>query len=279
MFTVECRFPSINRIARLVCSPTQSLPAGAEGPSFYLGCHTGAIGNVYLKIPEGSSASLGDWLHVLDKSKENDADLYSKTTFGKAYKTEEIVALKKALETYELPEDERAKLFKQVAAPFIHELGKHMSTTWQPKGDPNFYPYGPTFVVLADNINAYTPDFPKNSGIASHGHVRNCKTSDFAKWLRDSKTGVLVGSPIGRNQHHGSPKNFSLTQMWIWTPPQHCGFLLPESWFISGTEAMPKSEDWYNKVKVSLPHLKTPAEINTAIFKEGKPPIFTRPQI
>lgn len=278
MYQVECKFPEFNRVATLFCNPTEHYPQGGEQPSPYLGCMTGYVGNVYVRMPTGGS-QLSNFIRVLDTTKEPAEAVFIKSSFGKVISQEEITRISNAIATYQLPEEERVKLFKAIAAGFTKELGKGMSTTWQPAGDAKYYPMGATFVMLADNINSYTPDFPKNSGIASSGHIKNCKTSDFANWLRDSKTGVLVASPIGRNQHHGSPKNFSLTQMWIWVPPQHCGFLLPESWYISGTEQMPKTEEWYEKVTHNLPHLKTQAEIDQAIFKGGKPPIFTRPQI
>lgn len=280
MFQVTAKFPDLNRTAALVCHPTLYTPPDVVAAQPYMGCHTGWIGNVYLKIPADPDL-VGNWLKVSDSTKETQDSLYTTTSWGKRYREEEVAKITNAMNgDYLMPDEDRFKLFEQIAKQYDHPLDKrHISTTWQTPLKTGQYPLGPTFIVLSDNINSYTPDFPKNSGIAGHGHIKNVKTSDFVQWLVNTRRGVVVGSPIGRNQHHQTAKNFSMTQMWIWVPPQHCHFLLPGSFFMSAPELLPSKEQWYEDTKGNLPHLKTEDDVNKAIFKGGKAPVFTRPEI
>lgn len=274
--SVNIDVPEFNRRLTIPFRPMTWVPQGPASASLpYLGCMTGYLGNVYLKIPFDNSA-IG-WLNPIDRTKDSDASLTVKNTWGLQYKADEIHRLRSNLSRIVLSDAAREELFQSIFADFSPTQSP--SLTWQKVEKDGKYPNGPTFVMIADNINAYTPEFPKNSGVADNSAVQNVKTYDFVQWLISGKRGIVMGSPVGRNQHHQSKQNFSLTQFWVWIPPQHCPFVLPNSWFISGTETVPTEQTWYDDVRKNLPHLKTTEEVISGLFRGAKPPMFSNPVV
>jgi hypothetical protein len=134
-------------------------------------------------------------------------------------------------------------------------------------------PKGPTFIVLSDNINSYTPEFPKNSGIHDPGKIaKGFKTSDFVLWLVKNKCGIIVGSPVGRNHWHQNSENFSLVQAWFWVPPHHAKFTAPGSHFVAGLELQPTWDQWYDDVRKTADGMasRTNEQMDARMWKGGK---------
>lgn len=188
-------------------------------------------------------------------------------TWGVA-KSGDVEVIKKALQEWRISEEEKDRLFGVIANSF----GKIRTTRENSYGPTSAgTPSGPTFVVMSDNINSYTPEFPKNSGIHTADKIANgLKTSDFVQWLIKKNFGIVVGSPVGRNHWHQNSENFSLVQAWFWIPPHHAGFVAPDSHFISGLNHQPDWDKWYEDVrKTDGMSKRTDADMDTRMWKNG----------
>lgn len=131
-------------------------------------------------------------------------------------------------------------------------------------------PSGPTFVVMSDNINSYTPEFPKSSGIHDSSKIEGFKTSDFVQWLIRNNYGIVVGSPVGRNHWHQNSENFSLVQAWFWIPPHHASFTVPDSHYITGLNQQVSWDKWYDDIrKTDGMSKRTNEQIDARLWKGG----------
>lgn len=191
----------------------------ADNALLNIGCHAACLSNIYLEASVSKIESRNP------------------NRFGKQADWDELAEIQKEIARYELPKDERIRLFNEI----IRRVYKGRGNSYEGSKEQ---PLGYTFVFMSDTVNSYSEAFPKNSGIHKEYCVPRFKTADFVDYLRENNIGVVVGSPISRNQYHQSYANFSLTQAFIWIPPNFAGVAAPNSWFISGLEQLPSLPKW-----------------------------------
>lgn len=233
-----------------------------EVGSPYFGCHCTYMNNIKVQ-PDWNS------LTKLDGTKVPTDQWGGGPRTGKG-------EIQKLLDAYVIPQEIKEDIFKGLLARYVPK-GPGLQNT--DSYVPRIGPYGPTFVLMSDNINSWTPDFPKDSGIHSPTIVKGLKTSEFAQWLMDNEIGIVIASPIGRNQFHQTKENFSLTRAWIWMPPGHAYYAMPDSARVTGTKVQPTRQGWMEDILVTMPHLEEQAKIDglekvlgKQLFKSGKIP-------
>lgn len=245
---------------RLHGTCSAGMPGIETGP--YFGCHCSYINNITVR-PDWNSVKLLD-----GKSAPQKTDSWGNKTPN--------LDIKRLYAEYEMPMDVKEGIFKEILARYVPKNpGLQVGDGYVTR----IGPHGITFVFMSDNINSYTPDFPKYSGIGDESVAKGLKTSEFAQWLMDNEIGIVTASPIGRNQFHQTAKNFSLTRAWIWMPPGHAYYAMPDSQRVTGLKAMPSRAGWMEDILATLPHLKDQAKtegleavIGKQLFKGGKIP-------
>lgn len=244
-FQVLAKFPEIDRQIILECRPNNNIDFKNHGPD--MGCHVLWLAGMYLRI--------FDWKTLKDM-KGVDIPI-EKTQWGPTVGATERQKVIEALGKWTISDADRKGIYDKVISGYTRE-GSNA-------------PSGPTFVLMSDNVNSHTPEFPKHSGIPQADAAPHFKTYHFVQYLCKNRIGFVMGSPIGRNQYHQSNANFSLTQAYIWIPPNFVKYACPASWFMSGRDQLPSWEKWYEDVGKRL-HLKE-EEINPRLFKQDGPEI------
>lgn len=207
-------------------------------PRINLGCHVGLLSNMYLRLDKSSVAPLD----ATKSSKKESND------FGESYGW-----LNKYIKKVRLAEEEKVRIWTEVVHAVCGER--------QPE-----HPRGFSFIFLSDNMNSYSEVFPNNSGLSIGDALPMFKTSDFVNWLIAEKIGVVVASPIARNQYHqqGS-ENFSMTQAFIWMPPHFCPTAAPNTAFMSNLSSLPSESEWRRQVKI-----KCNTDLDEKLWRDGK---------
>jgi hypothetical protein len=250
---VLVEIPSINR--KCECSFHYST-AKISG-SFAAGCHASTISGISLTA---------DWSTYACITPEKDPIASTKDRWGTiSLNPEEAKKWQSAFIRGEYDPKIRDQVFRLVADgydQYYKEDGHHYGP--KTKGMPE----GISIVIMTDNMNSYTPEFNKSSGISNAEKLCGFKTSDFVQWLVENKIGIVTASPITRNRWHQDPENFSQVQAWMWIPPNFTKYTVPDSHFISNLAAAPTKEQWLKDAKKDTKKEKlTDEEFEARVFK------------
>jgi hypothetical protein len=235
-------FPEINRKVAF-----QYNFKASEGS---LGCHCGTITGVFASFASSySAANGGKNIEIMDTSKDGPIR-YTRDSYGGYYVAPpaEMILVTKHLIDLKLT-------FADIGA------GAYESIVEKCKRIPLW--------MMSDVINAEAPA-RRTASMPLTTFEMFGSTSQFAKYLIDTKCGFVMASPIVQNPSHRQGSNYSLNQGWFWIPPQH----LSRSVNVArshGRELFPPRKKWLAQVgsDLGIDHQK---DILKAVFNTGRFP-------